>query len=56
MQLADTLATASLAGETMELVNIQTHPSIAALSLYKPDLDHLLGRSDIVINAMRAVA
>lgn len=55
VQLADALARTSLAGETSDVAEVQAHPSVAALSLYGQELDHLLARGDFVLEAMRAL-
>lgn len=56
VQLADALASASVAGETTDVARAQAHPSVVTLSLYGQDLDDLLARGDVVLEAMRAVA
>ena len=56
VQLADALARTSVAGAKSDRESVQAHPSIATLSLYGDELDDLLGRSDVVLEAMRAVA
>ena len=56
VQLADALASASVAGETSDVAKVQTHPSVITLSLYGQDLDDLLSRGEVVLEAMRAVA
>jgi HD-like signal output (HDOD) protein len=56
VQLADTLAGASIAGKTSAVASVQAHPSIAALSLYGEELDNLLARGEVVLEAMRAVS
>ena len=56
MQLADALANASVAGETSDAASVQAHPAVATLSLYGQELDALLARGEVVLEAMRAVA
>jgi HD-like signal output (HDOD) protein len=56
VQLADALAAVSVVGATNEVATIQTHRSVATLSLYGRDLDDLLARGDAILAAMRAVS
>lgn len=56
VQLADALANASVAGETSDAASVQAHPAVATLSLYGQELDALLARGEVVLEAMRAVA
>lgn len=56
VQLADSLASAVIDGDATDLAGLQAHPSIAALSLYGQELDDLLARREIVLEAMRATS
>lgn len=56
VQLADTLAKASVAGTATDVASVQAHPSIPTLSLYGEELDNLLVRAEIVLEAMQAVS
>jgi HD-like signal output (HDOD) protein len=56
VQLAESLASVSVAGKTSDLASTQGHPSVAMLSLYGQELDDLLARGDVVLEAMRAVS
>lgn len=56
VQLADALARVSLTGETSDVARTQAHPSITTLSLYGQDLDDLLARGPVVVEAMKAAS
>ncbi|HSO35226.1 MAG TPA: HDOD domain-containing protein [Labilithrix sp.] len=56
VQLADMLASASVAGVANDVAAVQTHPSVATLSLYGTDLEDLVAREAVVLEAMQAVA
>lgn len=55
VQLADALASVSVEGETSGVETIRANPSVATLSLYGQELDDLLARGDVVLEAMRVV-
>ncbi len=56
VQLAATLADGSLNGKPFDVASIQPHRSVAALSLYGAELEKLLAREEVVVEAMRSVA
>ena len=55
VQLADTLARATLRGEPCDLATTRAHPSVAALSLYDEDVCLLLERSTLVAEAVQVL-
>ncbi len=56
VQLAYTLARATIAGEEITPQTVQAHPSAVALSLYAEEIDQLLARTPAVLDAIRALA
>lgn len=56
VQLADALARVSIAGGTSDVASAQAHPSLTTLSLYGQELDGLLARGPVVLEAMKAVS
>ncbi len=56
VQLANTLARATLADEAITQQRIQVHPSVIALSLYAEEIELLLARAPSVLDAIRALA
>jgi putative nucleotidyltransferase with HDIG domain len=56
VQLADTLARATLGGEEVTPQTVQAHPSAVALSLYAEEIDLLIARTPAVLDAIRALA
>jgi putative nucleotidyltransferase with HDIG domain len=56
VQLASTLARATLAGEEITPETIQGHSSAVALSLYAEEIELLIARTPAVVEAIRALA
>lgn len=56
VQLATSLARATLANEEITAEMIQSHPSAGALSLYTEEIDQLMARTPAVLDAIRALA